>query len=104
MDLKNGPKADVCVESNLPPITDVGRAPRHVADVPRAVIWGADQMRALALNCDHRGPIESTQPSDRSLFPEYGLCGLDEDAQLRRLRAKTNSPSTAQRRRLTYPQ
>ena len=33
-----------------------------------------------------RGPIESTRPSDRSLLPEYGLCGLDEDAQLRRQR------------------
>lgn len=42
--------------------------------------------QCLALNCDHRGPIESTRPSDRSLLPEYGLCGLDEDAQLRRQR------------------
>src|ERR1700730_8160563 len=52
-------------------------------------------------NCDHLGrrsdarstsklrsprPNRSTRPSDRWLLPEYGLCGLDEDAQLRRQR------------------
>jgi hypothetical protein len=31
---QNGLKADVRVESDLAPIADVGRAPRHVAEVP----------------------------------------------------------------------
>ena len=31
---KSGLKADVRVESDLAPIADVGRAPRHVAEVP----------------------------------------------------------------------
>jgi len=34
MGLRSGPKADVRVESDLPPITDAGRAPGHVAEVP----------------------------------------------------------------------
>jgi hypothetical protein len=33
--IKTGPKADVRVESDLPPITDVGHAPRQVAEVPK---------------------------------------------------------------------
>jgi hypothetical protein len=31
---QSGPNADVHVESDLAPIADVGRAPRHVAEVP----------------------------------------------------------------------
>jgi hypothetical protein len=32
--VKTGPKADVRVEFDLASIADVGRAPRHVAEVP----------------------------------------------------------------------
>src|SRR5262249_20264817 len=32
--IKSGPNADVRVESDLAPIADVGRARRHVAEVP----------------------------------------------------------------------
>jgi len=32
--VKSGPKGDVRVESDLAPIADVARAPRHVAEVP----------------------------------------------------------------------
>src|ERR1700716_325118 len=33
--VKSGPNADVRVESDLAPIADVGRAPWHVAEVPK---------------------------------------------------------------------
>jgi uncharacterized protein (DUF3084 family) len=36
--VKNGPKADVRVESDPPSITDIRRAPRHVAEVPLAAV------------------------------------------------------------------
>ena len=46
--VKNGPKADVRVESDLPPITDVGRAPRHVAFVPGTDSCTAANVRGCA--------------------------------------------------------
>jgi hypothetical protein len=38
---QSGPNADVRVESDLAPIADVGRAPRHVAEVPGSDICTA---------------------------------------------------------------
>ena len=42
---QNGLKADVRVESDLAPIADVGRAPRHVAEVPKAAVSRCSNMR-----------------------------------------------------------
>jgi hypothetical protein len=39
--VKSGPEADVRVESGLAPIADVGRTPRHVAEVPTSDICTA---------------------------------------------------------------
>src|SRR5262245_37934470 len=45
--VKSGPKADVRVESDLAPIADVGRTPRHVAEVPTSDICAAANFSLL---------------------------------------------------------
>jgi hypothetical protein len=60
--VKTGRDADVRVESYLAPIADVGRAPRHVAEVPEA-----DQATCTIRGARHADVFQLGRP--RKILP-----------------------------------
>ena len=80
---KNGPKANVRVESDLAPIADVGSAPRHVAEVRSHDATVKDRMGLVRASSDCAHVKGSKSPHCFLEKADKSLARIDDGCEAR---------------------